>query len=74
MLVSYSAKFDEYGLRIYDGGSSSMIIFFCPWCGNKLPSSLRDEWFDRLEALGYDDPGDQDIPKAFTTDAWYRKL
>jgi len=24
-------------------------LFFCPWCGTKLPSSLRDECFDAVE-------------------------
>jgi hypothetical protein len=27
-------------------------IEYCPWCGARLPSSLRDEYFERLEQLG----------------------
>ncbi|QFT52829.1 hypothetical protein FIU96_19450 [Marinobacter sp. THAF39] len=72
VLVSYIPKFDEYGLIIHDGGSSSLQISFCPWCGLRLPDSKRDAWFDKLEALGFDDPSEQRIPEEFNTDAWYR--
>ena len=72
-LVSYSARFDEYGVRIHDGGSSSLLISFCPWCGASLPASRRDEWFTTLEGMGFDDPWEQDLPSEFTTDAWYRR-
>jgi hypothetical protein len=42
-LIKFSPTFHEYGLLIHDGGSSSLTIHFCPWCGAKLPASLRDE-------------------------------
>lgn len=71
-LISYSACFDEYGLRIHDGGSSTIEIKHCPWCGVRLPESRRDEWFERLDALGFDQPFDQELPPEFDTDAWYR--
>ena len=70
-LVSYLPKFDEYGLIIHNGGSSSMSIQFCPWCGTRLPESKRDRWFDELAALGFDDPSEQDVPDRFKTAAWY---
>lgn len=71
-LISYSARFDEYGIRIHDGGTSSLVISYCPWCGTRLPASRRDEWFTTLERMGFDDPWEQDIPSEFTSDAWYR--
>lgn len=71
-VVTHTPKFDEYGLRIHDGGTSVIAIQFCPWCGTRLPASRRDEWFTRLEELGYDEPSVQDIPDEFKTDAWYR--
>jgi hypothetical protein len=71
-LVSYTPKYDEYGLIVHDGGSSSIMIRYCPWCGIKLPPSRRDQWFDTLEALGFEDPWSQDIPQEFLTDAWYK--
>lgn len=71
-LVSYSPVFREYGLFIHDGGTSSIIIKFCPWCGARLPESLRERWFDELESLGFDSPFIQDIPEKYKTDEWHR--
>ena len=31
------------------------------------------EWYERLYALGFDDPGEQDIPEEFNSDEWWRK-
>ncbi len=71
-LVAYSPKFNEYGLIVHDGGSSVIAISFCPWCGTKLPKSLRERWFEEVEAQGFDDPSDQSIPERYKTDAWWR--
>ena len=70
-LLSYIPNFDEYGIIIHDGGTSSLSIQYCPWCGQKLPDSKRDLWFDTLESLGFDDPSEQNIPPEFQTDKWY---
>jgi hypothetical protein len=72
-LIAYSEKFNEYGLIVHDGGKSSVLIHFCPWCGARLPESLRDRWFEELEALGFDEPLNQDIPARYNTAAWYRE-
>jgi hypothetical protein len=40
-LIHYSPRVREYGLIVHDGGSSSRHIRFCPWCGSRLPESLR---------------------------------
>lgn len=69
--IHYSARFDEYGIIIHDGGSSSSVIEYCPWCGAKLPGSKRDLWFETLAALGYDDPTRQQIPAKFMNEEWY---
>lgn len=71
-LIAYSARFDEYGLRVHDGGGSVVSIAYCPWCGERLPSSRREEWFRRLEELGFQDPLSQGIPSEFTTSAWWK--
>lgn len=26
----------EYGIRILDGGSSYLVISYCPWCGKNI--------------------------------------
>ena len=70
-LLFYNSKFDEYGIIIHDGGFSAVGILFCPWCGEDLPLSKRDLWFETLEELGYDDPSEQDIPARFNSDEWY---
>jgi hypothetical protein len=71
VLINYIPKFDEYGLIVHDGGNSVISISYCPWCAIKLPESKRDMWFDKLEELGFEDPGEQDIPKEFSSEAWY---
>lgn len=68
--IVYSEKFREYGFEYRDGGSSKQLIKFCPWCGSKLPNSLGDEWFNRLEASGIDPLG-SNIPLSFETSEWW---
>lgn len=69
VVVIYIDKFQEYGLVIHDGGTSSIGISFCPWCGAKLPDSQRDRWFDEIEALGLD-PWSDEIPGRYESDEW----
>lgn len=69
--VTYSPRFREYGLNISDGGSAKQLIQFCPWCGTRLPGSLRDAWFERIEALQID-PEDASLPEDMKSDAWWR--
>jgi len=72
-VIIYSEKFDEYGLIIHDGGPSSYGIDFCPFCGTKLPESKRDLWYDELEALGFEDPNDDEsIPTKYKSGAWHQ--
>jgi hypothetical protein len=72
VLIHYLPKFNEYGLIVHDGGASVIAINYCPWCGAALPESKRDEWFNSLEKLGFDDPDNQEIPKEYDSDAWYK--
>lgn len=69
--VRYIGKFREYGILILDGGSSLQEIRFCPWCMCGLPMSLRDEWFEQVDALGLE-PDSPDLPERYKTDAWWR--
>ena len=73
-LIHYDDKFDEYGIIIHDGSRSCITINFCPWCGKKLPDSKRDEWFDKLEDLGYENPlFDENIPNEYKDSTWWDK-
>jgi len=33
----------KYGIRIHDGGSSFIVISFCPWCATKLHEDAAGE-------------------------------
>jgi hypothetical protein len=51
---------------------SRELINYCPWCGSSLPTSRHQEWLDELTRRGFVDPGNEEIPEEFTTDAWWR--
>jgi hypothetical protein len=74
--VKYNEKWREYSIRDFKSTSLSLMMF-CPNCGTRLPSSLRDEWFDILEQdYGLEDPEDDDkksVPKEFLSDEWWKK-
>lgn len=70
--LSYNPKFREYGISVLDGGSSYLLIQYCPWCGSKLPSSLREVWFARLDKLGME-PDDASVPQEMLSETWWRK-
>ncbi|MFP7416579.1 DUF6980 family protein [Priestia filamentosa] len=35
-LILFDDKHNDYGLIVHDGGSSTIEMSFCPWCGKKL--------------------------------------
>ncbi|MGG1220530.1 hypothetical protein ABE236_24085 [Priestia endophytica] len=35
-LILFDKKYNDYGLIVHDGGSSTIEMSFCPWCGKKL--------------------------------------
>jgi hypothetical protein len=65
--IRYDARFDEYSIPAGEG--VSQCLFYCPWCGEKLPQSKRDEWFEALETLGLD-PLQDVVPVQFQSGAW----
>ncbi|WP_419964797.1 DUF6980 family protein [Pelomonas caseinilytica] len=68
--LRFVPKFREYGIAVVDGGSSFIEIHYCPWCGKRLPESLRSTWFQRLEEEGVDPFGD-DVPERYLDGRWY---
>jgi hypothetical protein len=42
-IVLFWDRFGEYLIPVRDGGSSGIVIRFCPWCGTRLPASHRTE-------------------------------
>jgi len=46
--IEYNPVFREYFVRSQH--SSNIITFaYCPWCSKKLPTSLRESYFDNLK-------------------------
>jgi hypothetical protein len=41
-IILFSAAKNQYGLIIHDGGTSSVTIEYCPWCGKKIPLPFKD--------------------------------
>lgn len=37
-LIDYRPESRSYGIMIHDGGTSTITIGYCPWCGTKLPN------------------------------------
>lgn len=75
--ISYSKVMREYYIDLIDG-PAKQCPSYCPFCGTKLPSSLRDEYFDILEKeFNVDDDWDEEqakrIPEEFKTDEWWKK-
>lgn len=70
-LVFYSEKFDEYGIVCIEDGCSYVLMEYCPWCGKKLPASKREEWFEELAKLGFEEPlGEEEIPDKYKSGEW----
>jgi hypothetical protein len=72
-VLIYHEPFDEYGIPVRDGGQSVLLLEHCPWCGTRLPPSLRDRWFDELEALGVDEQEIENIPARFLSAEWRKQ-
>jgi len=58
---------------VHDGGTSTVKLDFCPWCGTELPPSLRDSWLEAVRNLGLD-PWIDEVPDRYRTDEWWRAL
>lgn len=70
-IMRYNEVFDEYGIVLTEDDVSFLSIKYCPWCGKRLPPSRREEWFEKLELLGFDAPlFCEDIPPEFKSDEW----
>ena len=71
-MLDWIATWNEYLIPIAHDGYKATMIHYCPWCGIKLESSKREEWYKRLYELGYDDPSEQEVPEEFNSDRWWR--
>ena len=80
--IYYDSTYREYYIPLLKKNrniiTAAQCIDYCPWCGTKLPKSVREEWFDILEKeYGIDHPryDEQEklIPEEFKTDEWWKK-
>ena len=72
-IVHYNEVFDEYGIVLTEDNVSFILIKYCPWCGKRLPHSRREEWFSKLELLGFEVPlFCENIPPEFKSDEWWK--
>jgi hypothetical protein len=74
--IAYNEILREYSiLDQHLASTARQEMIFCPWCGKRLPASLRDEWFEVMEReFGIDDPNSSPPgPQEMHTDAWWRK-
>jgi hypothetical protein len=77
VFIDYNKKTREYFIETVDK-QIIRVIYRCPWCGKKLPKTLRKKWFLILEKeYGIDDPLNKTqinlIPEEFKTDEWWIK-
>lgn len=76
-IIKYYPKVREYAINMFSS-PSVVLLDNCPFCGAKLPESLRDQYFDILEEEynldNYDiDDHPEKIPEEFKSDEWWRK-
>jgi hypothetical protein len=77
--LEYESQFRAYYLKLQqdEDNCTAQEIWYCPWCGTKLPKDLDGIWFKVLkEEYGITDPivKDKDrIPPEFKTDEWWKK-
>ena len=69
----------QYGIHIKHS-RSMYLAFYCPWCGEKLPKELTENYFEILEKeYGIDDPFHEErknpntFPEEFKSDEWWKK-
>ncbi|MCG7393868.1 hypothetical protein MHY87_13235 [Microvirga sp. ACRRW] len=71
--IIYDPSTREFGVSVLDGGFSQISLRFDPWSGKPLPCSLRDEWFEAIEALGIDPWEERDkVPARFNDETWWK--
>jgi hypothetical protein len=69
--ITYAPHLREYAIPLIGNDNVTQLIRFCPWCGQRLPESLREVWFHRLWDLGLEQES-PDIPAELRTDEWWR--
>lgn len=77
-LVEYSPETRTYDFILQDDSFGTYQgMYYCPWCGKKLPKTLGEEWCKVIkENLGLDYVFAEEwatLPEEFKTDEWWKK-
>ena len=72
-IVEYDRIDRSYSLPVSERRSKE--LFFCPWCGSKLPKVLNEEYLEALEKINIVFPNHDfsNVPPEFRTDEWWKK-
>lgn len=75
--LQYNPITREYSIPL-KGSSAIQLIFYCPWCGKKLPKDLGEEFFEILEKKygiesNLDILKNPNLPQEFKSDEWWKK-
>ena len=77
--LQYSPVTRSYHMKLENNENlcTRQEIWYCPWCGTKLPKDLDGTWSRVLkEEYGIIDPNvtERDkVPEEFKTDEWWKK-
>ena len=72
--LCYEPRFREYFLL--GRQNTRQTISHCPFCGGRLPESLRQCFFDEIERIGIDyELGEsiEKLPIELQSDAWWKQ-
>ena len=77
-IVEYSPETRYYYFPLYGSNAGTHLSFgHCPWCGNKLPKSLGEEWCAVVKNdLGIEDVDFEQwakLPEKYKTEQWWRE-
>ena len=71
LALAYSDQFRE--LQMFNKHYQWVqTLHFCPWCGQKRPASLHDEWIKRIEEGGVEISEDGEVPSPYNSDKWWK--
>jgi hypothetical protein len=72
--LRYDAQFRLFKILDRSGSAASWTISHCPFCGEKLPEDLSDEWWSQAEKFGFVElASDKNLlPPEMLTDEWWR--
>ena len=76
-LLEYIPESRSYNFILYDHPHGThQTLWFCPWCGIKLPEELGEEWGRILkEEFNIEEPfrAWDRVPSEFKSDEWWKK-